>query len=140
MFGDAVQAEVLEHAGIRRARTLVIVISGEEAIPRVINTARQLAPGVYILARTRHVRQARYLLELGADEVISEEFEASLEIFSRELDRYQFPEEEIGYSIRQAKKVGTAMFAKSTNGEAELEDPGIIFRDKHFHIPHRTRI
>ncbi|MDD1694397.1 MAG: NAD-binding protein, partial [Methanoregula sp.] len=133
MFGDAVQEEVLEHAGIRRARALVIVVSEEEAIPRIIATARQLAPEVHILARTRHVRQAKSLLDLGADEVISEEFEASLEIFSRALKRYEIPEEEIGYIIRQAKKLGTAMFSKSTDGEAELADPGIFFRDRHVH-------
>jgi len=133
MFGDAVQEEVLEHAGIRRARALVIVVSDEDAIPRIINTARQLAPDLHILARTRHVRQVKILLELGADEVISEEFEASLEIFSRALKRYEIPEEEIGYIIRQAKKLGTAMFSKSTGGEAELADPGIFFRDRHVH-------
>lgn len=133
MFGDAVHAEVLEHAGIHRARTLIIVISEEEAIPRIITMARQLAPDVYILARTRRMRHARYLMELGADEVISEEFEASLEIFSRVLRKYQFPDEEIGYIITQAKKVGATMFTKSTDDEAELEDPGIIFRNRHVH-------
>ncbi|MGB9176909.1 MAG: cation:proton antiporter [Methanoregula sp.] len=133
MFGDAVQAEVLEHAGIRRARTLVIVISEEDAIPRIITTARQLAPGVYILVRTRSMRQARYLLELGADEVVSEEFETSLEIFSRVLKKYQIPEEEVGYIIKKVKQVGTTMFARSTNGETGMEDPRVIFHNRHVH-------
>jgi monovalent cation:H+ antiporter-2, CPA2 family len=133
MFGDAVQAEVLEHAGIRRARSLVIVVSEEEAIPRIIHAARELAPDVHILARTRRVRQARSLLELGADEVISEEFEASLEIFSRALRRYRIPEEEIGYIIKKAKKLGTTMFAKSADGDEELEDPRVFFNDRHVH-------
>ncbi|MDD1686833.1 monovalent cation:proton antiporter family protein [Methanoregula sp.] len=133
MFGDAVQAEVLEHAGIRRARTLVIVVSDEDAIPRIINTARELAPGVHILARTRRVREARALLDLGADEVISEEFEASVEIFSRVLRKYQLPDEEINYIIKKTKAIGTTLFAKSTTGEAELEDPSILFNDRHVH-------
>ena len=133
MFGDAVQAEVLEHAGIRRARTLVIAVSEEEAIPRIIHTARQLAPDLHILARTRHVRRARYLLELGADEIISEEFEAALEIFSRALKKYQLPDEEIGYIIKRTKELGTTLFTKSADGEAQLEDPKIIFHDRHVH-------
>ncbi len=135
LFGDAVQAEVLEHAGIHRARTLVIVVSDESSIPRIITTARELAPGIHILVRTRHVRQARALLDLGADEVISEEFEASLEIFSRVLRRYELPDEEIAYIIKKTKQVGTTLFAKSThaNGEAELEDPAIMFNDRHVH-------
>jgi len=133
MFGDAVQEEVLEHAGIHRARTLVIVVSEEEAIPRIIHTARKLAPDIHILARTRHVRQARHLLELGADEIISEEFEASLEIFSRALKRYEIPEEEIGYIIKRAKSLGRTMFSKSANGEAELADPNLMYQDRHVH-------
>ncbi|MFA6225167.1 MAG: NAD-binding protein [Methanoregula sp.] len=133
MFGDAVQAEVLEHAGIHRARTLIVVVSDEEAIGRIIHTARQLAPDVHILARTRRVRNARYLLELGADEIISEEFEASLEIFSRALRKYKLPEEEIGYIIGRAKELGKTMFTKSADGEAQLEDPSIIFHDQQVH-------
>nr|WP_319375313.1 cation:proton antiporter [uncultured Methanoregula sp.] len=133
MFGDAVQEEVLEHAGIHRARTLVIVVSEEEAIPRIIHTARKLAPDIHILARTRHVRQARHLLELGADEIISEEFEASLEIFSRALKRYEIPDEEIGYIIKRAKSLGRTMFSKSANGEAELADPNLMYQDRHVH-------
>jgi CPA2 family monovalent cation:H+ antiporter-2 len=133
MFGDAVQPEVLQHAGISRARALVIVVSDEEAIPRIIHTARKLAPDLHILARTRHVRTSRYLLELGADEIVSEEFEAALEIFSRALKQYQLPDEEIGYVIQQAKKLGATMFAKNDEGEAHLEDPKIMFRDRHVH-------
>lgn len=133
MFGDAVQREVLEHAGIRRARTLVVTVSDETAIPRIIHAARQLAPDVYILARTRQVRNARYLLELGADEIISDEFEASLEMFTRALRKYNLPEEEIGYIIGQAKEMSKNMFTKSANGEVQLEDPGTIFHDRHVH-------
>jgi monovalent cation:H+ antiporter-2, CPA2 family len=133
MFGDAVQPEVLEHAGISRARALVIVVSDEEAIPRIIHTARELAPDLHILARTRHVRTAQYLLELGADEIVSEEFEAALEIFSRALKKYRLPDEEIGYIIQQVKKLGATMFTKSAEGEAHLEDPKILFRDRHVH-------
>jgi CPA2 family monovalent cation:H+ antiporter-2 len=133
MFGDAVQEEVLEHAGIHRARTLVIVVSEEEAIPRIIHTARKLAPGIHILARTRHVRNARYLLELGADEIISEEFEASLEIFTRALKKYEIPLEEIGFVIDRVKELRTVMFIKSDDSNGQLDDPGIRFHERHVH-------
>ena len=136
MFGDAVQEEVLEHAGIRRARTLVIVVSEEEAIPRIIHTARQLAPDVHILARTRHVRNARTLLDMGADEIISEEFEASLEIFSRALKKYDIPDEEIGFIIKRVKQLRTVMFTKSADGDGQMEDPKILFNDRHVHALH----
>lgn len=133
VFGDAVQAEVLEHAGIHRARTLVIAVSDEEAIPRIVRTSRGLAPGISILARTRHVRQVKSLLDLGANEIISEEFEASLEIFSRVLRTYDIPEEEIGYIIGRTKALGRSFSTRTDNGEAELDDPAILYHDRHVH-------
>ncbi|MCX6688989.1 MAG: cation:proton antiporter [Methanoregula sp.] len=134
IFGDAVQKEVLEHAGIERARTLVIVVSEEEAIPRIIHTARQISPKVHILARTRHVRDARYLLDLGADEIISEEFEAALEIFTRALKRYQMPDVEIARIIDRSKMVLNVMFSKGSDAQrVEAQDFETLFKATHIH-------
>jgi monovalent cation:H+ antiporter-2, CPA2 family len=134
IFGDAVQKEVLEHAGIERARTLVIVVSEEEAIPRIIHTARQISPTVHILARTRHVRDARYLLDLGADEIISEEFEAAIEIFTRALKRYQMPDGEIARIIDRTKMIGNAIFSKVTDAQRiEVQKLETLFKATHIH-------
>ncbi len=137
MFGDAVKEEVLDHAGIRRARTLVVVVSEEEAIPRIIHTARKLAPEIHILARTRHVRNTQYLLDLGADEVISEEFEAALEIFTRALKRYQIPDVEIARIIERSKKTGYAMFTKNKGTpHVPVQDVESLFKATHVHTLH----
>ncbi|MFA7695121.1 MAG: NAD-binding protein [Methanoregula sp.] len=135
IFGDAVQEEVLEHAGIRQARTLVVAVSEEEAIPRIIHTARQLAPGVHILARTRHVRNAQHLLDLGADEVISEEFESALEIFTRALKRYQIPDEEVARIIERSKRLGNALFTRCTdpNQHRKIQNFETLFKATHVH-------
>jgi CPA2 family monovalent cation:H+ antiporter-2 len=134
IFGDAVQKEVLEHAGIQRARTLVVVVSEEEAIPRIIHTARQISPTVHILARTRHVRDARYLLDLGADEVISEEFEAALEIFTCALKGYQLPDAEIARIIERSKKMGNAMFSKDKDSQhIQARNVETLFKVTHVH-------
>src|SRR5208282_3265952 len=82
---------------------------------RIIHAARQLSPGVHILARTRHVRNAQNLLDLGADEVISEEFESALEIFTRALKRYEIPDEEVARIIERTKRLGTALFTRCTD-------------------------
>jgi CPA2 family monovalent cation:H+ antiporter-2 len=135
IFGDAVQEEVLEHAGIRQARTLVVAVSEEEAIPRIIHTARQLAPDVHILARTRHVRNAQNLLDLGADEVISEEFESALEIFTRALKRYQIPEEEVVRIIERTKRLGNALFTRCTDTDQhrKIQNFETLFKATHIH-------
>jgi CPA2 family monovalent cation:H+ antiporter-2 len=45
--------------------------------------------------RTRHVREMRALLDAGANDVIPEEFETSIQIFHRVLRRYLVPEDRI---------------------------------------------
>ena len=113
IFGDAVQDEVLEHAGIRNARTLVVVVSDQEAVPRIVHKARRESPDLYIIARTQSIRNAQYLLDLGADEVVSEEFEAAREIFTRALRKYQLPEPEIAKIVRKLQDWGYAKFVKN---------------------------
>jgi len=113
IFGDAVQQEVLEHAGIEQARALVIVVSEQGAVPRIVRLARRLSPSVHIIARTQHIRHAQSLLDLGADEVVSEEFEAAREIFTRTLRNYQMPESEISKIVTRLQKWGYAKFIKN---------------------------
>ncbi|MFA6333448.1 MAG: NAD-binding protein, partial [Methanoregula sp.] len=115
LFGDAAQEELLEHAGIRDARALVVVVSDQEIIPRIVHSARQLAPEIYIIARTTHIRHAQYLLDLGADEVVSEEFEAAKEIFTRALKKYRLPESEIAKIVGKIQSWGYAKFIKTGN-------------------------
>jgi CPA2 family monovalent cation:H+ antiporter-2 len=50
--------------------------------------ARHLSPTVRIVVRTRYVSEIAELRRLGADEVIPEELETSVEIFARVLRRY----------------------------------------------------
>ncbi|MDD1686832.1 cation:proton antiporter [Methanoregula sp.] len=115
LFGDAAQEELLEHAGIRDARALVVVVSDQEVIPRIVHSARQLAPEIYIIARTTHIRHAQYLLDLGADEVVSEEYEAAKEIFTRALKKYRLPDSEIAKIVSKLQNWGYAKFIKNGN-------------------------
>lgn len=118
ILGDAVQREVLEYAGIGRARALVVVVSELEAVPRIVHAARALAPDIYIIARTRNIRHADYLLKLGADEVVSEEYESAKEIFTRTLRKYKMPESEIEKIVVRLQEWGYAKLVKQpSNGE-----------------------
>jgi CPA2 family monovalent cation:H+ antiporter-2 len=50
-----------------------------------------LNPNLYILVRTRFVAEVEELRRLGANEVIPEEFETSIEIFARVLHAFDVP-------------------------------------------------
>ncbi len=91
LFGDATRREILEHAGVERARIVVFVISDLVAVRRGVRLARQLNPGLHIIVRTRMVAEIEDLARQGADEVIAEEFETSIEIFTRVLQHYHVP-------------------------------------------------
>jgi CPA2 family monovalent cation:H+ antiporter-2 len=90
-YGDATKRDVLSRLGIKTASVLVAVISDPVSSRNIVRTARTLNPDLFIIARTRYTSEVDDLIRLGADEVIPEEFETSVEIFSRVLGRYQTP-------------------------------------------------
>ena len=94
-YGDATRDEILHALGIERARMFVIAISDPSATRRMVRVARELNPKVYIIARTRYVVEIPELTRLGANVVIPEEFETSIEIFSRVLAQYDVPRDEV---------------------------------------------
>src|SRR6059036_2486538 len=61
----------------------------------MVRVARALNPKVYIIARTRYIVEIPELTRLGANVVIPEEFETSIEIFSRVLAHYNVPRDEV---------------------------------------------
>ncbi|WP_152050017.1 cation:proton antiporter domain-containing protein [Tautonia marina] len=90
-YGDCTRASVLEHAGIDRAKMVVVVISDPDATRRAVRMARFLNPNLYIVARVHDIEDIDELRRLGADEVIPENFVTSIELFDRVLVEYQVP-------------------------------------------------
>jgi len=102
-FGDATQEPVLEHAGIKTAKIIVIAIHDPAATRRIVELASHLNPNVYIIARTHFVSELEPLYQLGANEVVPEEYETSVEIFSRVLNGYLVPQEDIERFINEMR-------------------------------------
>lgn len=90
-YGDGTNREILHKLGIRTARILVVAISDAAATRRIVQIARLENPDLHIIVRTRYVTEVNHLVKLGADEIIPEEFETSIEIFSRVLHHYHTP-------------------------------------------------
>lgn len=121
LYGDSTRREILEHAGIEAAQVVVFAISDLLAVRRSIALARQLNPGVHILVRTRQVTQIEDLQQCGADEVIAEEFETAIELFTRVLHRYHVPRHVIRAQTRLLRGEGYQML-RSTAGNVPLSD------------------
>ncbi len=71
--GDAREMEVLERAGVPRAGTVAISIGDAAAAEAITAKVREINPSAFIIARTRFNAEVERLLQLGADEVITEE-------------------------------------------------------------------
>jgi len=108
-YGDASRESVLKQVNIKNARTVVIAISDASATRRIVELTRRLNPSVYIIARTRYTTEIDPLYSLGANDVIPEEFETSIEILSRVLHRYFIPVNEIEKHIMEIRKDGYEM-------------------------------
>ena len=91
VFGDAGTSEILEAMHIKHASTLVISTGTPRALNRIIRLARQMNPELYIVVRTRFIAELDEVYAAGANDVVSEEMEASVEIFSLLLRRHHVP-------------------------------------------------
>ncbi len=99
IVGDATRLAILHRAGIENARALVVAINEQEATRRIVAQARALRSNLYILARTRYTSELEILYRLGAQQVIPEEFETSIEIFAHVLKHFGIPENVIGAQV-----------------------------------------
>ncbi|MCG3172696.1 MAG: Glutathione-regulated potassium-efflux system protein KefC [Myxococcota bacterium] len=102
-YGDASSHEVLAHAYLRNARALVVLINDQRATERIVRAAREAAPNVPILTRTRYVKQRADVFEAGANEVVAEELEGSIEMIARLLRRLDLPRNIIDQRIHAAR-------------------------------------
>lgn len=94
-FGDATHAQVLSHACIQKAQVVAIMINDAMSTLRIIESIRRLSSNVYIVARTRYVEEVKLMYEMGANDVIPDEFGSSVEIFTHVLKHYQVDQEKM---------------------------------------------
>ena len=90
-FSDATHPVILKKAGVEKAKCVVIAIGDPIATKRIVKAVRDLNGAATLVVRTRFVREVEELYKLGASQVIPEEFETSVEIFSTVLRDYRIP-------------------------------------------------
>ncbi|GJL77783.1 MAG: sodium/hydrogen exchanger family/TrkA domain protein [Nitrospinaceae bacterium] len=110
-FGDSTHRDTLLRAGINHAKMMVFAVSSDPmAAVQAVRLARQMNPDIYILVRVRYAAQVDELNAAGADQVIPEEFETSIEIFSRVLREYHISNNVIEQQVELARLEGYGMF------------------------------
>lgn len=112
LYGDATNPTVLKRASIERARVLVIAASDPFGARRIVQLARRVNPNLHIMVRTRYLKELQELHDLGANEVVPEEFETSIEIFTLVLRTYKVPQSVILEKAELIRREGYALLRR----------------------------
>jgi len=75
-----------------------------DATKRIVKACKSVREDIHLIVRTRYVAEVELFKSLGADEIIPEEFETSIEIFSRVLNRYNVPVNMIQRMIEEIRR------------------------------------
>ncbi|HMJ54413.1 MAG TPA: cation:proton antiporter [Polyangiaceae bacterium] len=102
-YGDAASVEALEHAGISRARALVLLMNDPQATVRVIEATRRVSSDLPVFVRAHFLAEREHLLSLGATDVIAEEVEAGMEVLAQVLRKLAVPRNVILEQVEQAR-------------------------------------
>ena len=126
IYGDAAYPEILEQVNIADARIVVVAINDPTAVQKIVVNIKELNPNAYVIVRTRHIKEVEQLTKLGAEEVIPEEFETSVEIFTRVLYKYLIPRNEIDKFVDEIRSDNYDMF-RNLRSESPLKNLKLHF-------------
>ena len=136
VYGDASSHGILERLGAAEARVLVLAISDPVLTRRAAAVAHRNFPGLHVVVRTRYLSEVDDLYALGADAVIPEEVETSVEVFSRVLEQYGVPRETL---VKHARRIRAERYGLFRGGRpiptpaAPAEGAGLS--DLKLHLP-----
>jgi voltage-gated potassium channel len=71
IYGDASSEDVLQFAGIERAKGVIIVLDSDQDNLFVIMSVKALNPNAYVVSRSVAIDSSRKLIRAGADKVVN---------------------------------------------------------------------
>jgi len=121
-YGDAANLELLKRACLPLAKMLVIALPDPLSCRLAVMYGRQLNRDLPIIARAHRSQDVATLYDLGADEVVQPEFEASIEFIRFAMLR-------LGYGLMQTqsytKQIRRERYQQLEDGFRPEEVPGI---------------
>ena len=130
-YGDAADRGMLESVGIGTARLMVISHHDTAAALRVLQIARQLRPGLPVMARTRDESQVDELREAGAVEVVPETLEAAMMIAAHALLLLDVPLTRVVRRIQEQRGSRYRLLREFIRGEGGfLDDAHVRARER----------
>ena len=122
LYGDPSNSEVITHAGLERARALVITVPEETPAIMIAAAARGINPGLPLIVRAPSAEAIEHLRRLGADHVVQPEFEGGLEIIHHTLLQLGYPLREVHEYADAVRRDGYDIKIDSTDEHRSLHD------------------
>jgi CPA2 family monovalent cation:H+ antiporter-2 len=123
VYGDALNEPILHKAYVESAEIVVVSIGDAITALGVVEKVRKLNKHAYIMVRSKYVSDIEDLYEMGADQVIPEEFETAIELFERILKKLLIPKGEIETAISIIRDDNYGIFReKEENNTFALTD------------------
>ena len=85
-FGDASRPDLLEAAGIREAKILVVAIDGKDTITELVNHVTKTYPNVHVIARAVDRNHVYDLYAVGCRDIIRETYDGSIRMARSALE------------------------------------------------------
>jgi monovalent cation:proton antiporter-2 (CPA2) family protein len=124
-YGDASRPDLLEAAGAREAKALVIAVDDREKINEIADTARQHFPHLQLFARAFDRTHAYELLNRGIDRVHREVFSASVDVAEdvlKALGRHPFEAHRAARTFRMMDERFVRQSAAHSDNDDTLVD------------------
>jgi CPA2 family monovalent cation:H+ antiporter-2 len=110
VYGDALNLPILKKAYIETAEVVVISIGDAITALGIIEKVRALNKHANIIVRAKYVSDIEDLYEMGANQVIPEEFETAIDLFERILKKLLIPKGEIETTISHIRDDNYGIF------------------------------
>jgi CPA2 family monovalent cation:H+ antiporter-2 len=103
LYGDPTEPEVMEGAGIRNAKAVILAIPDKNTQETLVAYVQTVAPQVKIITRVHKDEDYEKLKSLRVDKIVQPEFEAAIAIVRSVLTGMGKPKEEILESLKSLR-------------------------------------
>ncbi|MDO8311023.1 MAG: monovalent cation:proton antiporter-2 (CPA2) family protein [Sideroxyarcus sp.] len=111
VYGDAAKHEVLQAAGLMRAKTLVITYDDKHSALKILHHVQKARPDLPVIVRTADDSNVEVLKKAGAAEVVAEVLEGSVMLASQALLMAGVPLSRVVRRVQEARAKRYSMFS-----------------------------